>query len=117
MTTNADSTHSHSLTMPRNPIQLGAVLCDRAGLSASGGGITRRWNTDGAQAAVFGALDVGQGTMPWFGCEVARDKESAPIVVTTSMAVIASLADKVFEKLVAMKPHTGPAAGKHDPGG
>jgi len=33
------------------------------------------------------------------------------------MAVIASLADKVFEKLVAMKPHTGPAAGKHDPGG
>ena len=102
--------------MPRNPIKLGTVLSDITGLSASGGGTTRRWDTDGVQAAVFGALDAGQGTMPWFGC-VTRDRESAPIVVTTSMAVTASLANKAFGGLVAMKPHTGPAAGKHDPGG
>ena len=101
--THADSTHSHSLTMPRNPIQLGTVLSDRTGFSASGGGISLRWNTEVAAATVPGG--VWQGAMPRFGCDATRDKESAPTAVT------------VFETLVAMKPHTGPAAGKHDPGG
>ena len=61
-------------------------------------------NTD-AQATVSDAM-CGWGVKPRFECDSMRVPESALFMATAAVT-----------KAKAMKPHTGPAAGKEDPGG
>ena len=80
--------------------------------SASGAGIFRHRNMDGAMATVSGAFGVWQ-TMPRFGCATKSNIEPEAI----EHKYLAPMATVLQTDVAAMKPHTGPAAGKHDPGG
>ena len=92
-----------------------AMDCSGArALSGSGSisGTSRSW--DGAENV--GQTDeraVGQNT----GLNIWQAQMSPFAVATRGKEKLAPMAATVHAKVVAMKPHMGPAAGKQDPGG
>ena len=86
------------------------------GHSAFGAGISRHRNMDGAMARFSGAFGVWQ-TMPRLGCATKLNAEPVQATEATERKKLAPMATILQTDVAAIKPHTGPAAGKEDPGG